>query len=114
MPGKTVARPRSTRPRKVKGEIITANGQHPDVLDVVIDIDQLEIDDLPTIALLNELGSQEMFTSANTDRIIDMLDRAVVGGVRGRHYRLVDLHEIVAALTATFKVARDPETAEGN
>lgn len=85
-----------------------------DARKVRIDVDRLELSDLPTLAMLGDLKGSNWFTRENTTEIIDLLDRVVAGGVRGRGYKISQLAEIAAAVFAAVNEAANPETAEGN
>ena len=68
---------------------------------IEIDLDQLFIDDLE---LLDGLAAERI---AGTD-LLDLLDRVVVGGVRGRGLRFTQMKEIGAALMAAMNDATNP------
>jgi len=70
-------------------------------IEIVIDLEQLLIDDLD---LLDDLQSGQVAGRA----LLDLLDRVVVGGVRGRGLRFGQMKEIGAALTAAMNDATNP------
>ena len=68
---------------------------------IEIDLDQLFIDDLE---LLDGLAAGRIAGTA----LLDLLDRVVVGGVRGRGLRFTQMKEIGAALMAAMNDATNP------
>jgi hypothetical protein len=68
---------------------------------IEIDLEQLFIDDLE---LIGDLATGQVAGKA----LLDLLDRVVVGGVRGRGWRFTQLREIGAALTAAMNDAANP------
>lgn len=80
------------------------------VEDVVINPDALLLDDMPAMARLSELGSAGWATPPNVEAALDILDRVVVGGVRGRGFKMGDFWLLINALID----AMNPEDAEGN
>lgn len=66
-------------------------------LTIEVDPDALTIDDLPVLVGVGEFA-EGGFTRPRLEELLDVLDRVVIGGVRGQGYRISDFSAIVAGV----------------
>jgi len=74
-----------------------------------VNLDNLYIDDLETLQGFQSGGGGGVAAK----EIVDLLDRVVVGGVRGRKLPFTALQEVGRQLMAEMGALANPEDAEG-
>jgi hypothetical protein len=70
-----------------------------------VDLDLLELDDLEILDMSKE--------GATMREYLDVLDRIVAGGVRGKGYKVTDMRQMGDAILAATRDAANPEDAKG-
>jgi hypothetical protein len=78
----------------------------PDDIEIRIDLDQMYIDDLETLQKFQSGGFA-------AEEFLDLLDRVVEGGVRGKKLPFRLLREIGQKLRAALQEAANPTDVSG-
>jgi len=76
-------------------------------IKVAVDLDQFELDDLEILDM-SRVGGVTM------REYLDVLDRLVVGGVRGKGYRGTQLKALAEAINEAVKAETNPEVGGKN
>jgi len=76
-----------------------------DELKFEVNLDLLELDDLEILDMSKE--------GATMREYLDVLDRIVVGGVRGKGYKVTDMRQMGDAILEATREAANPEDATG-
>ena len=76
-----------------------------DELKFEVDLDLLELDDLEILDMSKD--------GATMREYLDVLDRIVAGGVRGKGYKVTDMRQMGDAILKATRQAANPEDATG-
>jgi len=78
--------------------------QPPTIVPIQVDVDKLLLDDLPLMAMFaDQTPAGQLRMVQQMDAVMDMLDRVVVGGARGKGYPLRALGEIMTKINTSLQ-----------